>query len=68
MDPSKRVCKGMITEAEDSSLSIVNEDTGMREKYALRVSAEEFRNFEGRKIYYALFPQETEDLVLNCIN
>jgi hypothetical protein len=51
------VCKGKIIGAHDSTISILNQDSGLQEEYPLvGLSNDDVRDFEGMEIYYGVLP------------
>ncbi len=51
------VCKGRIIGAYETTISILNQDSGMEEAYPLYgMSDEDLADFEGMEIYYGVLP------------
>ncbi len=51
------VCKGTIVGAGESTISILNQDSGLEEEYPLYgFSNDDVQEFEGMEIYYGVLP------------
>jgi hypothetical protein len=51
----KMVCKGKIVGAGDSTVSILNQDSGVQEEYPLfGLSNEDIEGFKGMDVYYGI--------------
>ncbi len=51
------VCKGTIVGAGESTISILNQDSGLKEEYPLYgFSNEDVEEFEGMEVYYGILP------------
>ncbi len=51
------VCKGRIIGAHETTVSILNHDSGMEEVYPLYgMSDEDLENFRGMEVYYGVLP------------